>query len=319
MTAAGNGATGEELEAFFAAERPRIEAALERAIAPLGPPVGAAARYAVRAGGKRVRPLLAIAAYRESVSREGEVAKPEDGSAGGEEGLPIHRIAAAVELVHTYSLIHDDLPCMDDDGLRRGQPTTHRVHGVAAATAAGCALQQLAFLVLAGAAKAERRLAPVLPELVRRLARAAGVEGMVGGQFLDLEAEGRTADAANLEAIHRAKTAALISAACAIGALAAGASRPTVAALGSYGTNLGLAFQIVDDLLDETGDPGRMGKVSGADRARAKATYPGIHGVDGARRQAEAAGEAARADLARLTRPAPILSAFVDFVLDRLH
>ncbi|HUP02057.1 MAG TPA: farnesyl diphosphate synthase [Gemmatimonadota bacterium] len=293
-----------ELETFFAAERPRIEAALERAIAPLGPPLGEAARYAVHTGGKRVRPLLTLAAYRE---------------AGGQGAAAIYPIAAAVELVHTYSLLHDDLPCMDDDRLRRGQPTTHRVHGVPAATAAGGALQQLAFLALGEATAAESRLEPVLPELLRRLARAAGVEGMVGGQFLDLEAEGRAPDAAGLEAIHRGKTAALISSACTLGALAAGAPRPVVAVLASYGTNLGLAFQIVDDLLDVTGDPGRTGKSAGADRARAKATYPAVHGLDGARRQAQAAGEAARADLARLSRPALLLDAFIAFVLERMH
>lgn len=294
-----------DLEAFLVAERPPIEAAVERAIAGLGPPIGAAAAYAVRAGGKRMRPLLTLAAYRE---------------AGGEAGsTAIYYIAAAVELTHTYSLLHDDLPCMDDDDLRRGLPTAHRVHGATAATSAGAALHQLAFLALAEAASAEPRLRPSLPELVGRLARAAGVEGMVGGQFLDLEAEGRTPDPAGLEAIHRAKTAALISAACALGGVAAGADRDTVRALASYGTNLGLAFQIVDDLLDVTGDPERTGKASGADQARAKATYPAIHGVDGAGRQAETAGGAARSDLAELPRPAPLLTAFVAFVLERLH
>lgn len=295
------------LESFFAAERPHIEAQLGSAIAGLGVPLGATALYAVRAGGKRVRPLLTVAAYRE---------------AGGGDGpaiAAIYRIAAAIELIHTYSLLHDDLPCMDDDGLRRGLPTTHLVYGVSAATAAGAALQQLAFLELASAASAEPRLQPALPELVRRLARAAGAEGMVGGQFLDLEAEGRTPDAPGLEAIHRAKTAALISAACALGGVAARAPRPVVDALASYGTNLGLAFQIVDDLLDVTGDPARMGKTPGADQARAKATYPALHGVDGARRQAEAAGQASRADLRRLPGTALLLDAFVAFVLDRLH
>jgi geranylgeranyl pyrophosphate synthase len=294
-----------DLDAFLAAERPPIDAAVERAIAGLGPPIGAAAAYAVHAGGKRVRPLLTLAAYRE---------------AGGETGsAAIYHIAAAVELIHTYSLLHDDLPCMDDDDLRRGLPTAHRVHGATAATSAGAALHQLAFLALAEAASAERRLRPCLPELVGRLARAGGVEGMVGGQFLDLDAEGRTPDAACLEAIHRAKTAALISAACALGGVAAGAERGTVRALASYGTNLGLAFQIVDDLLDVTGDPELTGKASGADQARAKVTYPAVHGVDGAGRQADAAATAAYADLARLPHSAPLLGSFVAYVLDRLH
>lgn len=290
------------LAAFFAAERPPIEAAIEHAIDGLGEPLGAASVHAVRAGGKRVRPFLTVAACRE---------------AGGNPAPAIYTIAAAVELIHTYSLVHDDLPCMDDDDLRRGLPTIHRVYGVPVATATGAALQQLAFLALAEAATADARLGPLLPELTRRLARAAGVEGMVGGQCLDLEAEGRPRDAAGLEAIHRAKTAALISGACALGGLAAGAPRPAVEALASYGANLGLAFQIVDDLLDVTGDPARTGKASGADRARAKATYPAVHGVAGARAQAEAAGHAARASLGPLARPAPLLDALVTYVLER--
>lgn len=301
------------LEAFAAAERPPIETALLRAVAALGPPPGAAALYSIRAGGKRIRPLLTVAAFRALT----EPAKP--GAAPPEAGEAIHRIAAAVELIHTYSLLHDDLPSMDDDPVRRGLPTAHRVYGVPVATAAGAALQMLAFGLLADAAAEDPALEPVLPELVRRLAAAAGAEGMVGGQYLDLNAEGRAPDTAGLEAIHRAKTAALIAAACALGGLAADADPDAVAALAAYGRELGLAFQIVDDLLDETGDPARMGKAAGADRARAKTTYPGVHGIAGARRRADAAARAARTELARLPEPAPVLNAFIDFVLERLH
>jgi geranylgeranyl pyrophosphate synthase len=292
-------------EAFAAEELPRIEAALERAVARLGPPIGAAALYAVRAGGKRVRPLLTMASFR----------------AAGGDGEAIYPVAAAVELVHTYSLLHDDLPCMDDDPIRRGLPTAHRVYGERAAAAAGAALQHLAFLSLGNAATLDPLMADRLPGMVRRLAAAAGAEGMVGGQFLDLLAEGTTPDPAGLEAIHRAKTAALLSAACALGGEAADAEPDVVDALADYGTHLGLAFQIVDDLLDVTGDPTRTGKAAGSDAARAKATYPSVHGVGGARAQAEAAADVARQALAPLAgRPgADVLLETLDFVLDRIQ
>ncbi len=254
-----------------------------------------------------MRPLLALACHR----------------AMGGDAPGVYGVAAAVELVHTYSLLHDDLPCMDDDPLRRGLPTTHRVYGTGVATAAGSALQQAAFVTLAGAARRDPALAARLPEMTRRLARAAGAEGMVGGQWLDLVAEGRDVDPAGLEAIHRGKTAALISAACALGAVAADAAPDAVDALADYGTNLGLAFQVVDDLLDVVGDPGRTGKAAGADAARRKATYPTVHGIDGARGQADAAAGQAREALDRLDGAdaggVEILHDFVDFVVERLH
>ena len=291
-------------EAFAAKELPRIEAALERVVARLGEPIGAGALHAMRAGGKRVRPLLTVAAFR----------------AAGGTGDAVYPVAAAVELIHTYSLLHDDLPCMDDDSMRRGIPTAHRVYGERVALAAGAALQHLAFLSLGEAAAEEPESPDVLPAMVRRLAIAAGPEGMVGGQFLDLVAEGTTPDAAGIEAIHRAKTAALLSAACALGGEAAGAEPEVVDALADYGAHLGLAFQIVDDLLDVTGDPSRTGKASGADAARAKATYPAVHGIEGTRRQAEAAAEVARRALAPLQgRPGvEILLDTLDFVVDRI-
>jgi len=294
------------LDAFMAAERPAIEAVLERLAEGLAPPLGPAAVYALRAGGKRVRPLLTAASWR---------------AAGGEGETPasIHGVGAAVELVHTYSLLHDDLPAMDDDPVRRGLPTTHLVHGVPTATAAGLALQHLAFLALREAAASDAAVAEALPELVRRLAQGAGAEGMVGGQLLDLEAEGKDLHADHLEAIHRMKTAALISAACIMGGVAAGAPEEDVRALGEYGRSLGLAFQIVDDLLDVSGDPARTGKRTGADVERRKATYPAVHGEAEARALAEAAGETARAALAGLPGKTDMLEAFVDFVLLRLH
>jgi geranylgeranyl pyrophosphate synthase len=294
-------------EAFAAEELPRIEAALARAVGRLGEPIGAAAAHAVRAGGKRVRPLLTVAAFR----------------ASGGSSDAIYPVAAAVELVHTYSLLHDDLPCMDDDDMRRGIPTAHRVYGERTALAAGAALQQAAFLSLADAAAEDPDpdAADRLAAMVHRLATAAGAEGMVGGQLLDLLAEGTSPDAAGLEAIHRAKTAALLSAACALGGEAAGTEPEVVDALADFGTHLGLAFQIVDDLLDVTGDPSATGKTSGADAARAKATYPAVHGVDGTRRQADAAAEVARRALGPLEGRTGIdvLIETLDFVLDRIH
>jgi geranylgeranyl diphosphate synthase, type II len=294
-------------EAFAAEELPRIEAALERAVGRLGDPIGAAALYALRAGGKRVRPLLTVAAFR----------------AAGGSGDAIYPVAAAVELVHTYSLLHDDLPSMDDDPVRRGIPTAHRVYGERVALAAGAALQHLAFLSLieAAAEDPDPDCADRLPAMVRTLAAGAGPEGMVGGQFLDLLAEGTTPDPAGLEAIHRAKTAALLSAACALGGEAAGAEPDVVEALAGYGTHLGLAFQIVDDLLDVTGDPTRTGKASGADAARAKATYPAVHGIEGTRGQAEAAADVARRALTPLAdrEGVDVLLETLDFVVDRIH
>jgi geranylgeranyl pyrophosphate synthase len=296
---------GSAREVFAADELPRIEDALERAVSRLGEPIGAAALYALRAGGKRVRPLLTVAAFR----------------AAGGSGEAVYPVAASVELVHTYSLLHDDLPCMDDDPLRRGLPTAHRVYGVSAALAAGAALQQLAFLSLAEAAALDPELADRLPAMVRRLSTAAGAEGMVGGQLLDLLAEGTTPDPANLEAIHRAKTAALLSAACALGGEAAGAEPAVVDALTDFGIHVGLAFQIVDDLLDVTGDPTRTGKAAGADAARAKATYPAVHGLERTREQAEVAADFARRALAPLEgrEGVDVLLEMLEFVVDRIH
>jgi geranylgeranyl pyrophosphate synthase len=300
------------VEEFVAVERPRLEAAIRGLIEPLGPPLGAAAAYAVGAGGKRIRPLLTVASHDAAIDSGHRIR-------GNAERTQLYRVAAAVELIHTYSLIHDDLPCMDDDAFRRGLPTTHRVYGTRVATVTGAALQQVAFLALSEAARTAPGLAAGLPSIVRRLAVAVGGEGMVGGQVLDLEAEGRTPDAAGLEAIHRAKTAALISAACALGGLTADATPQAVRTLGSYGAQLGLAFQIVDDLLDVTGDPADTGKAVGVDQARAKATYPAVHGVDRTQEQARLAGDSALDELALLPGDTSVLIGMVDFVLDRLH
>jgi geranylgeranyl diphosphate synthase, type II len=253
-------------------QRERINGALERCLPEGRLPASLleAMRYSITAGGKRLRPLLTLAAA----------------EALGAGGGRIIDVACAVELVHTYSLIHDDLPVMDNSDLRRGKPTCHRVYGEAVAVLAGDALLTLAFELLAryGLEKGRARAALMISA---ELARAAGAEGMVGGQVLDLEAEGRVLDLAGLERIHRLKTGALIRAAVRGGALAGNAAPRELQALTEYGSRLGLAFQIIDDLLDQVGTTAELGKEAGADRDRAKATYPALLGRTEAQRRAE--------------------------------
>ncbi len=244
-------------------------------------PMGQALGYALRSPGKRVRPALVLAAYR---------------AAGGESD-GIAGVAAAVEVVHTYSLVHDDLPCMDDDATRRGRPTTHVLYGVPLATRVGWLLVPVAVEALARAAGELGLATGPLGAMSRSLLAASGVRGMVGGQWLDLEGEGRRVDLDGLRTIHAAKTGALIQASCELGGLAAGAGPGTLAALGAYGRELGLAFQVADDLLDATATSDQLGKTAGRDVALAKSTYVGELGVDGARREADALVDGAIAAL----------------------
>ena len=279
-----------------------VNAFLDRALPPeTGPAatLASAMRHAVLGGGKRIRPALAMA----SAIAVGGARR---------DALPA---AAALEMIHTYSLIHDDLPCMDDDDLRRGQPTVHVRYGEAIAILAGDALHTLAFETIAGSeAPPEVRLG-----CVARLAAAAGPAGMVGGQVLDMEAETRTPDARGLEAIHRGKTGALISASLALGALAGGGSVRQADALAAFGRELGLVFQIVDDLLDEEQTSARLGKSAGKDRAAGKATYPAIHGLEGARAEAERRAERARGLLAAVGKePGPPVNSAGMRLLDAL-
>ena len=242
---------------------------------------GAALAYALGTAGKRVRPALVLASYR---------------AAGGSDA-GIAGIATAVEIVHTYSLVHDDLPCMDDDDQRRGRPTTHVQFDVPTATRAGFALVPVAVEELADGAE-ELGLDPDrLGRMGRILLEASGIRGMVGGQWLDLEAEGRDLGLAELVEIHRRKTGALIEAACALGALAAGDDASMLATLTAYGREIGLAFQIADDLLDATATTEELGKTAGRDATLAKATYVSVLGQDGARREALRHAQAARAAL----------------------
>ncbi|MHB1863680.1 MAG: farnesyl diphosphate synthase [Gemmatimonadaceae bacterium] len=259
----------------FAADRAAVDAALavltDRETRPLAGPVGDAIRYSLEGGGKRLRGVLFLAGYRAAGGR---------GDAAG--------LAAAIEVVHAYSLVHDDLPCMDDDDMRRGRPTVHRVFGVAAATAAGVAMVPLAARAAAQAAR-DMGLAPALGQrIVQELMRASGAGGMIGGQLLDLEGEGRSLTVADLERIHRAKTGALIAASVTLGGLAAGAAPGAMAALERFGTSVGLAFQIADDVLDVTATTDQLGKTAGKDVAFGKSTYPALLGVDGAVARADA-------------------------------
>lgn len=216
-------------------------------------------RYAVLGGGKRLRPLLAYAA----------------GRAFGAEDKSLDAAATAVELIHAFSLVHDDLPAMDDDDLRRGRPTVHIAFDVATAILAGDALQALAFSVLADAPlDADIRIA-----LVRELAGASGAAGMCAGQAQDMAATGQTLDLQTLEILHSLKTGALIRAAVRMGALSARASRASLLALDAYADALGLAFQIRDDILDVEGDASQLGKTAGKDEAQGKSTYPGLLGM----------------------------------------
>ena len=292
----------EEARAFLSRCRALVEARLEAlvpAAAQEPTAVHGAMRWSLLAGGKRLRPALLIAA--------GETC-----------GAPIERLlttACAFELVHTYSLIHDDLPAMDDDKLRRGHPTCHVRFNEATAILAGDALQTLAFQLIA---EDESSGAAVRVRLISELARAAGTPaGMIAGQAFDLAAEARAVTGAELEAIHRHKTGALIVAAARAGALIAGASEAEIAALTRYGAHLGLLFQITDDLLDVTATAADLGKTPGKDARAHKATYPALYGVEATRARARVVYEQAQGALDGLARPVGLLRSLAQLILER--
>ncbi len=238
---------------------------------------GEALAYALQSPGKRIRAALVMAAYR---------------SVGGRSPA-IAGIAAAVEIVHTYSLVHDDLPCMDNDDLRRGRPTTHRQFDVVTATRVGFLLVPVAALVLAQAARDLVLTSQTLGRMAVELFHAGGINGMVGGQWLDLEAEGRRLDLPELSEVHRGKTGALIRAACLLGGMAGEANLRQLATLSAFGEEIGLAFQVADDVLDATATSDQLGKTAGRDAQLEKSTFVRLLGVKGARK--EAAKLAARA------------------------
>ena len=294
------------LAAYFDALRVEIDAALARVIARLGAPalVAEAMGYAVLGGGKRLRPCLTLA----SASAVAPTVHMDEHSA---ESLALPA-AVAVELVHAYSLVHDDLPAMDNDTLRRGRPTSHVVYGDGIAILAGDGLLTAAFAVLAQSPSAAARSGPDASDAHRLqamavLAMAAGAAGMVGGQAIDLAFAGRVPDAhrpaaapdrTSLADMHARKTGALFRAAATMGAIVTGASDAIVAAIDDYARELGLAFQVIDDVLDVEGSNDELGKTAGKDAAEGKLTYPALYGLEGSRRLAAECVERATAALA---------------------
>ena len=287
---------------YIAARQKAVDAALDRWVPPESAnpsTIHRAMRYSLFAGGKRIRPLLAIAAA-EAVS-----AAP----AG------IESAACALELIHTYSLIHDDLPALDNDDLRRGRPTCHKVFGDAMAILAGDALLTLAFEVLS---KLENVDACRRVELIRELATAAGtVGGMIGGQVNDLEGEGQVPTAPLLDSIHRAKTGALLRASVRMGAIYAGADPGQLAALTGFGEHVGLAFQIVDDVLDVEQSSEALGKTAGKDAAQKKITVPAVYGIERSREMAEQERLEAHRALQSLDDRAERLRELADLIVRR--
>jgi len=257
-----------------------------------------AMRYSLFAGGKRLRPALTLAAAKACGGTE-------------EHALPA---ACAVECIHTYSLVHDDLPCMDDDDLRRGRPTSHKVYGEGVAVLAGDALLTIAFEILAQARETARYK---MPALIRELATASGSQWLIGGQVADLEGEGKKISGAELKYIHRCKTAALLTASIRLGAMSANATPARLAALTEFGQALGLAFQVIDDILDVTQTTEKLGKTAGKDVAATKATYPAVFGLDRSRKEAHRLTTAAHAVLKPFGKNGATLRAFADYLLAR--
>ncbi len=289
-------------ENWLATRRARVEQALERTLpaAQQHPArLHEAMRYAVLGGGKRIRPLLVYAA----------------GEADDAPPAALDRAACAVELIHAYSLVHDDMPCMDDDVLRRGRPTTHVVYGEALAMLVGDALQALAFETLAGAAADGAGPAGAV-SMLAELARASGSIGMAGGQAIDLASIGMPLDRETLEDMHRRKTGALLAASVRLGALCAPQAQ-SLPALAGYADAIGLAFQIVDDILDVEGDAATLGKTAGKDADNGKPTYVSTIGLDGARALAERLRRQAHDAIAPLGARARSLAALADRIVLR--
>jgi len=278
------------------------DAALERLIPPeTQRPVSIhkAMRHSVFAGGKRLRPVLCMEAGR---------------MVAGLLPAGIEDLGAALEMLHTYSLIHDDLPALDNDDLRRGRPTCHKVFGEAIAILAGDALQTQAYEVLAQLKCPAASRVQIIEEIARR---TGTVDGMIGGQVVDLESERSKPDAETLEYIHRSKTAALITASVVSGGLFAGGDDDAVARLRSFGEKIGLAFQIVDDVLDVTQTSEQLGKTAGKDAASEKATYPALYGLAESNRKADELAESAVAELAPFGERAVPLQELARFLVER--
>jgi geranylgeranyl pyrophosphate synthase len=294
--------TATDAREFLASCRALVDSQLDELIPKESEPpqrVHSAIRWSLFAGGKRFRPGLLLAAGQTFGAR------PDD----------LIRTACALEMIHTYSLIHDDLPSMDDDELRRGRPTCHVKFDEATAILAGDALQTLAFQTIAE----DQRLSPELRvQLISEIARAAGTpDGMVAGQAHDLDAESREVTGQELERIHQHKTGALIRASARCGGMIAGVNESELAALTQYATNLGLLFQITDDVLDVTATAEDLGKTPGKDARSSKATYPSLYGLEAARAQLETVHSAASQALQEIEVRTELLSSIAGFILQR--
>ena len=296
-----------EIKAYLKKQRSIVEAYLEKA---MNPPVGdfanhiEAMRYSLFVGGKRVRPILCLAGS-EAVS---------SGKCDIHEILPI---AGAMECIHTYSLIHDDLPAMDDDDLRRGKPTNHTIYGEAAAILAGDGLLTYAFELLSSGSSQQDPM--VTLQIIRLIAQAAGSFGMVGGQSLDMIYEGKQVPYETLRTIHKSKTGALITASVLSGGLAAGAVKEQQHALTNYGNNIGLAFQIIDDLLDVVSTTEELGKPVGSDQEADKVTYPSLFGIDQSKKMAQEAVANALDALAIFDHHADPLRGIATYIIERKY
>jgi len=291
-----------DLKAYVAEKREIIDKALDKYLPPIDGMEGRvveAARYSLFAGGKRLRPILCIAAH----------------EACGGSSKALLPVACALEMIHTYSLIHDDLPAMDNDDFRRGKPTNHKVFGEAVAILAGDLLLTYAFELMAEHGLEDR--SGTVMRVIHIIARASGFKGMVGGQMIDLACEGKEVDVPTVEYMHARKTGALITASVQAGAILAGASESEIERMGRYGRHLGLAFQITDDLLDVTGSFEEMGKTPGSDDRKGKRTYPFLVGIEESRRLAREHVERALDAISGYDDRANPLRAIAFYVLNR--
>ncbi len=293
-----------DLKSYLEERQRRVDHALDRFLPQedtLPARLHQAMRYSVFAGGKRIRPILMIAACE---------------AVGGDPSLVLPA-ACAMEMIHTYSLIHDDLPAMDDDDFRRGRPTSHRVYGEATAILAGDGLLTEAFILLSNPDLQQGIPVSVSLQVIHTIGRCAGSLGMVGGQTVDMESEGQQIDLPTLEYIHTRKTGALILAALQCGALIGGADDPAFAALTRYGEAAGLAFQVADDILDVVGQQETLGKDVGSDQARGKATYVALLGLEEARNRARELRDLALEALDPLGGRAEPLRQIAHYIVDR--
>ena len=295
-----------DITSYLSKKKAVVDKALDKLVPPANMfpiSVHEAMRYSLFAGGKRVRPILAIAAAEALGARSSGL-------------LPL---AGALELIHTYSLIHDDLPAMDDDDFRRGRPTCHKVYGEAVAILAGDGLLNRAFEVLSDPRRTKAVPANRLVAIIKEISAASGVLGMVGGQVVDMESEGREIDFPTLEYIHTHKTGALIRASVRVGALYAKASEKRLKALTRYGELAGLSFQIVDDILDITGKREEIGKNIGSDLKKGKKTFPSFFGLEGSRLRAKEVGDKAIDALRDFDHRADPLRELAKYIVKRVN